>query len=135
MTRRTEIRPVEGLPDILSAFILTTPESRRVLPDRETLERVVQTGNAFIAHAAQQEQHQGVTVYCAYQWPDDGPIHLAFVWAINTRHRTEPATGAPFFFRAYTETQEPAKNLVSEREMEDALAAYAVAHLGRPTPV
>jgi hypothetical protein len=104
-------------------------------PAPDVLAKATQIGNAFIKHAAKQPENEGSTVYTAYQWPEDGPIHLALVWAINPRHPEDAVTGGDFFFRAYTETQEPRVNLLTQEQMEQELAAYAVAHFGRPTAI
>jgi len=135
VARQMEIRPVAGLAEILWGSVLQSASSRMVVPDAETLETVTRIGNAFIAEQAKQPEHQGTTIYTAFQWPERGPIALAFVWAINTRQPVEPKTGNPFFFRAYSETQEPHEHLLTVAQMEEQLAEYSLSQFGRPTPV
>jgi len=135
MARKMEIRPVRGLADVLRAEILTNPDSRMFQPRPEALVRVTQIGNAFIKRAAEMPENEGATVYAAYQWPNDGPIHLALIWAVNTRHPRDAKTGGDLFFRAYTETQETTEHLLSVDQMEEELCEYAAAQFGKPRAV
>lgn len=135
MSRRMEVRAVSGLPELLYNMVLTTPNSRVVEPSPELQEQVLKLGNAFIAAAAHEPEHDGTTVYAAYQWPESGPAVLAFVWAINTRHPKDATDGAPFFFRAFTETQETSFALLSRDDMEQELAGYSVSQFSKPRAV
>lgn len=135
MARRMEIRPVEGLREVLTGTLLMTPASRMFMPSPEQQEQILLMGNAFIGRAALDPENDGTTVYAAYQWPETGPATLAFVWAVNTRRPDDTPAGNPFFFRAFTETQEPHEHLLSREDMEQQLAAYSVAQFGKPTQV
>lgn len=135
LARQMEVMRVEGLADTLRGDVLSTPQSRMVEPDRDTLERVMQIGNAFIQHVGQQPEHQGTTIYTAYQWPETGPATLALVWGLNTRQPHDPTTDLPYFFRAFTETAEPHEHLLERADMEQQLMAYALQTFGRPSPV
>ena len=135
MTRKMELRAVDGLSELLTAVVLQTPTSRMVEPQPEQQEQILHLGNAFINKAADDPANDGTTVYAAYQWPDTGPATLAFIWAVNTRHPNEDLTGNPFFFRAYTETEETHQELLSRDEMEQELAAYSLLQFGKPRAV
>ncbi len=135
MTRRMEVRAVDGLAELLTTVVLTTPASRMVEPSPEQQEQILLLGNAFIAQVADEPSSAGTTVYAAYQWPDSGPATLAFVWAVNTRHPAEDMTGNPFFFRAFTETEDTHQHLLSREEMEQELAAYSLRQFGKPKAV
>lgn len=135
MSRRMEVRAVSGLPELLYSTVLTTANSRMIEPSPELQDQVLRLGNAFILAASHEIENEGTTVYATYQWPETGPAVLAFVWAINTRHNVDASDGAPFFFRALTETKATHEYLLSRDQMEHELALYAVSQFGKPRAV
>lgn len=135
MTRRMQIKAVDGLADVLTAMVLTTPTSRMVEPSREQQEMVMVLGSAFIGKAATDPANEGATVYAAYQWPETGPATLAYVWAVNTRYPVEQGTDKPFFFRTFTETKDDQDGLLTRNQMEHELALYSLQQFGKPTAV
>lgn len=135
MSRKMEIRNVEGVADLLHAVVLQSANSRTLEPSPDLQDQVIRLGNAYISRIAEQPDHQGSTVYAAYQWPDTGPAILAFIWAVNTRHPYDSEADAPLFFRAFTETKEPTDKLLTRAQMEEDLVSYAVTTFGGPRAV
>jgi hypothetical protein len=130
--RSIEIEVVPGFHSLIHERFLRTPDSRMVPPNTELLDMIGQAGQVFITAASREPENREKVVYCAFQWPEKGPVHLGLIWARNPMREVDAATGKPFFMCAFSETQD---EMLTYDEAQLELSRYAVGHLGKPTLV
>ncbi|MEC3910089.1 hypothetical protein U5A82_06245 [Sphingobium sp. CR2-8] len=132
--RSIEVTHVGGFRELLYSTVLDTKDSRNVVPDAGTLARIKAAGIAYMERAVNLMDGDAVP-YCAISWPEEGPPVRGMIFAMNPRHHTDPTSGEVGFFREFTETEEPAGDVIAWHDADEQLAKYAVAHFGRPKAV
>ena len=125
MSRRIEIRLLDGLPEHLQATILTSSTLRTVRPARALENRVSETALAWLRERAVGQEYIS---FAFYKWPPNGPAHYGLLWAYNPR--TDRTFRLPF-----SETAGEKENIASWDEAEIELHLFSLKQFGQPSAV
>lgn len=125
MSRKIEVRLLDGLPEYLDGAVLADPLDRLTIPSKTLENRINEAALAWLRERAVNQPHCS---FAFYRWPANGPAHYGLMWAYN------PRTNATLR-QAFTETGQTGEHIVSWDEAEQHLMMFSLAQFGKPTTV